>query len=429
MKLNKYLYLILFVFLFQPPIIPISLIYILGPFVLMLILRYNNKTVGNILYKSKILWLSHFLLILAFYLVLINSLDILIVGDKGILLARLRSFNQLLLLPGIQFILITYLLIIYEKNNYSLFDVVRLLMLAGCVQGLCAIVAFLVPPVRSLFLAMGPETLYTNEWYLERRGYGFSSVLIDTFGFGMGLIAGYIVLYDWRKKIRKIYVVLSLLLILFSIAVNSRTGILVFVIALLIRLLYDRNIFKVLIKLTILTALSGIIISFAQKIAEVGVKSENYTIAWISIAFSQIMDLFSSDGATVDEMVFISEFVDFPHNFFEFLFGSGHWIYDTGKELGFRSDIGWFNLFWEFGVLGTVILITGMICFMIRPFFLSIDDQLRRICLFNTISYLIVLIKAILLGYNPGSFVIYYFTFCSYYLIWKQKETNIKYIN
>ena len=151
-------------------------------------------------------------------------------------------------------------------------------------------------------------------------------------------------------------------------------------------------------------------------------ESSNYTINWISMAFYQISNLLADNNASSSEdLSFISYIVELPSNGFEYIFGTGHWIYDTRRELGFRTDIGWYNLLWEFGVVGTFVVMSVLTFFMLKPFFISEDISVKRIALFNTISYYVVLIKAILLGSNPGTFVIYYSTFCIYYFIWRSE--------
>ena len=105
-----------------------------------------------------------------------------------------------------------------------------LLVKAGVAQGFCAVLAFLIPPIRQLFVMFGDQELFTNDYFLETRGYGFSMTLIDTFGYGMGLIGGYILLFKW-SNMKKWEMITALLLIMFTVAVNARTGILVLLIA------------------------------------------------------------------------------------------------------------------------------------------------------------------------------------------------------
>lgn len=49
------------------------------------------------------------------------------------------------------------------------------------------------------------------------------------------------------------------------------------------------------------------------------------------------------------------------------------------------------------------------------------DLTIRKIALLNTIAYGVVLMKAILIGFNPGVFVNYLATFSLYYIINKKR--------
>lgn len=418
----------LFLFVFQPPLLPVSLIYLLGPVFLIGVLKKKNSCVA-VLRQSQIQQMSRFFLIMTGYLVFVNCIDIIIDGTKQVTGTRLRCLNQLFFLTIFQFSFITYLLKKYKENNYGFEDSLNLLVKIGLLQGICAVVAFLIPPVRSLFLIFGDQALSSNEFFMERRGYGFSMTLIDTFGYGLGLIAGYILLYKWKRG-NNLYLVISLLFILFAIAVNARTGILVFFVAIALQLLYGASIGKFLLRLFMFGIVVIVVIKFLPPILEKGTTSDSPTISWISLSFYSIFEVFGSNSSNVDieDLDFLSSFVKMPTNPLEFIFGAGHYVYDTKQVLGFRTDIGYLNLFWEFGVVGSFIMLTMMFCFMIKPFFITKNNSLKKIAMFNTIVYFMLLMKAILIGFNPGVFVNYLVTFSLYYYISEEKRKNMNFI-
>lgn len=429
MKTYIGLALLLFIFIFQPPFVPVALIYLLGPLVMLLLLRNKDKhSQHRIAVQSEMRRIWYFFLFLGVYLLLINILDIFIVGDNNLGIARLKSFNQLLILPGFQFLFVLYFIILAEKKELNIDDVFLIIVLAACIEGVCAVVAYLSPTMRFLFVTYGQQKLFLNEYFIEKRGFGFAQNLIDTFGFGVGLIAGYILLYDWREKTNRIFLMIAIVLLLFTTAVNARTGLFVFVLAIVVRYLYEKSIVKFVVKLALLLIFGGAIISFAQDLINTGLNSGNNTVVWISSAFDQMMNFFSDDTSqSVEDLTFVSNIVTLPTHPLELLFGSGHWIYDTYMQLGLRTDIGWYNLFWEFGIIGTVVLMTGMTYFIMLPFFLSKKKSIQMISVFNIVAYYIVLVKAILLGSNPGSFVIYFTTFALCYYIRKEKRKPILY--
>ena len=421
------LLLALFLFVFAPPLLPIPLIYLLGPVVLLYVYRrVKTPMMGQVINKSHIFAVAKLFLFMTFYMVLVGAVDILFAGEKDVFLTRLRCFNQVFFLSFFQFGFVAYLIYKYNKKNLSFEGSMDLLVKAGILQGICAILAFLLPPVRQLFVTFGDQELFTNEYFLDTRGYGFSMTLIDTFGYGMGLIAGYIILFKWGKGIDK-YLLIALVLILFTIAVNARTGILVFLIALAIKVLYCKSIGQFILRLFPISLFLVASYSILPELLKLGVESDNQTISWICFSFSSVFDLMQESNVSssdIQELDFLSSFINLPSNPLELIFGTGHYVYDTQSSLGFRTDIGYFNLFWEFGLLGSIIIMIAMFLFMFRPFFLTHDVSIKKICLFNTVTYFMLLMKAILIGYNPGVFVNYLVTFSIYFYIYGKK--NVK---
>lgn len=224
----------------------------------------------------------------------------------------------------------------------------------------------------------------------------------------------------------------ALLLIMFTVAVNARTGILVLLIAAAIRAIYSTSISKFLMKVIPISIVLYALYLVLPGLLKMGVESENQTISWICFSFSSMFDLMQESNVSsgdIENLDFLSSFINLPSNIFELFFGSGHYVYDTQDTLGFRTDIGYFNLFWEFGIFGSFIILGAMFLFMIRPFLMTEDISIKRISLFNTITYFMLLMKAILIGYNPGVFVNYLVTFSLYYYIAKSKQEkriNIK---
>ena len=428
-KRTYFLVFLLFLFVFQPPFFPFSLIYLLGPIIFVYNLNKRGPEIREIINRSHIKSLSLIIVSMTGYLILVNLIDLIAFPEKELMATRLKCFNQLFFLTFFQFGFVLFYLYKANKRNLSLDDVFYLLLQVAVIQGICALLAFAIPPIRQLFVTFGDKDLFSNEYFLERRGYGFSMTLIDTFGYGMGLIAGYILLFKWKPGMKR-YLIIALGLILFTIAVNARTGIIVFLIALGVKVTYGKSLKQLLLKVIPAIVFSYLILIYVPHLLQVGVQSDNVTIRWISSSFADIFDLISGTGESVDsveELGFLSAFVKLPSNDFEYLFGSGHYVYDTHKTLGFRTDIGYFNMLWEFGLIGTIILLGVMFIFMMRPFTMTNDVSIKRITLFNTVSYFLLLMKAILIGFNPGVFINYLVTFSIYYYIWKEKQKRVKF--
>lgn len=417
--MKKDLLLILYIFfaVFQPPILPINLIYIMGFITVWLLNKENKYEIRNVAKQSNITNFTHFIYGLTVYFFLLNFVNIVFIEEADLTATRLRCFNQLFVLSLIQCLFVIYIIIQCEKRQYLFKDVIILLIKAGVLQGLCAVIAYVVPSIREIFLMFGDRALYDNAFFLERRGYGFSMTLIDTFGYGMGLIAGYLFIYKWNN--RKLLMFFSLLLMLFTIAVNARTGIVVFGIAVLLRCLRNASFFKMAFYSVVLFLTYAYLDTILFSILDAGVHSDNSTLVWICEDFMDIyymtMSSDVSDSIQMEDVTFLSNFVEFPENTFEYFFGSGHYVYDTKKELGFRTDIGYFNMFWEFGILGSAYILFYFLKLLGRPIFFFRDKTVKFIAVLNLVAYAFLMMKAILLGYNPGVFINYLVTFSLYY--------------
>ncbi len=431
-KRDKWLVIYTFLAIFQPPFIPVSLIYLFGFITILLSIKYIMSPFWRqFLRISKIIWIARLFLVFFLYMLVIGLIDMIFIEDADTLSTRLRSINQLVILSFLEFCIIWFLLIQFYKRGYGLRDIVVIIALAGLIQCLFALSAFMIPQLRSLYMMFGDKNLYENAFFIERRGYGFSINLIDTFGYGMGLIAGYMILVRWTTSHVMLFV--SLILMLFTIAVNARTGIVVFFIAVIVKLLANRSGFKRITIVGIFLILFIIIKSSIPLFLQAGMKSENATVSWISGSFNDMYYLlFASNSSTrfqMDEVGFLDHFIGLPENEFEFIFGKGHHVYDTNQTLGFRTDIGYLNLFWEFGIIGGSILLLSLFWLIGKPFLYSKNPEIRMISIFNLIAYGLVLMKAILIGFNPGVFVNYLSIFSIYYCMNKHKlhyHNNLK---
>lgn len=391
-----------------------------------LLSKEDVKTYKNyILLESKIKNIYRFFIGIFVYFLFINVIDIIFIDARDLTATRLRCFNQLMVLSYFQFLFIFYLFLQFEKRNYGLADAFRLLILAGLLQGGCTVIAFFVPPIRTAFMFFGDRALYDNDFFLERRGYGFSMTLIDTFGYGIGLIAGYMVLIGWPRRVK--YRLLCIALLVFTTAINARTGLFVLVIAVFLKLIFwGGTFFKALFSIGVLSLLLYILKVFFPVILEMGVRSDNSTLVWICSDFLEMyymaFEFGASNSMQMEDATFLSNFVSLPDNFFEYLFGSGHYVYDTKHELGFRTDIGYYNLFWEFGILMSGVILLKFTSFIGKPFLMTDNTKIKSIVVFNFVAYAFLLMKAILLGYNPGVFVNYYVTFALYFYLKRDKR-------
>lgn len=421
MRLNlKKIWFVVYMFLaiFEPPILPIGFIYVLGVLTVgLLIMKYGTRIPLNKPKKAGIHIITKVFLIGTMYIVIVGAFNALFIEQADVMSNRIRCINQLFVLSVIEFMAIWYIFQLADELHYGLKDVFRSMFISGALQGFCALSAYIIPSVRSFFIRYGDSSLFGNAYFFERRGFGFSMTLIDTFGYGMGLLAGYLILSKWDKN--KVPKVIALVLMIFAIVVNARTGLIILAISIILKVLQGENTAIQLGKIILAIPIAYLgIFKLAPKILEFGMASANITIKWVATDMQELyMTLLygRAIGASLSDASFFSSFDNIPKNVIEFIFGSGHSIYDTHSQLGFRTDVGYINLWWEFGLLGMGILLLVIFIWMAKPLKYIKDKCIRSMLMLNILSYFIVLFKAILIGYNPGVFVNYLCTFAIYY--------------
>lgn len=398
----------IFIAIFQPPILPYDLIYIsLGVTIFLIGLDTRLKIDLKILRESKLLILIKVIFIMFIYVLLVDVIDILFIENADLLSNRIRIINQLIILTGEEILAVYYVLSKVKKYRIDRYTLFNLIIAAGTLQGILSVSAFFVPSIRSFFLRYS-GSIFENDWVLERRGYGFSTILVDTFGYGMALIAGSCLLIPNNNHIYKLF---SIILMFFCILVNARTGIVIFLIAAILYMLKTNSIGVAIFKII----LAAVIIFFVYYwilpyVLQLGIKSTNNTVKWI---ISDFYDLYYSSGSSfsVNDLDFISSIVHLPNNSFELLFGSGHSVYGTRSILGFATDIGYINLFWTYGILGSLFFLIAVFSVMWKTMVSCTTIDMKLIALFNLVAYFLVLVKGILLGYNPGTMTMYLIIF------------------
>ncbi len=414
MKLKKkeiWLYLYTFLAIFQPPILPISFIYVFGAVTAILIIIDKAKIKNYVLIAKEngSIKLYKLFLLMALYAIFISIVNVIFIDSTNLTDNRLKCLNQLLVLTGIQLLSVSYILKTANSLNYSFYDILRLIMVAGILQGICAVLAYLFPTIRKAFTHFGGE-IYQSAYVWERRGYGFSGILLDTFGYGMGLIAGCALLTFNKNKLIKI---LSLVLSLVATLLNARTGIIVFAIAFIMFICKNKknkiSFLRIVFLIPIMIAAAYFI---APLIFEVGLSSDNTTVVWVISGLRNMYNaVFSGEFGNAS---FISDY-QFSTNIFELIFGSGHSIYGIQDIIGFHSDIGYVNMVWTYGIIGSGIILFALMRVFVNAYCKSKDNIQKLIVVFLGIAYLVVMIKAILIGSNPGTMITYLILFSMTY--------------
>ena len=407
---NKYyigLIIFIFTFLFAPPIIPnINFIFVNFIFALFaIIFKYNNKLKDlfkNITFK-KILKL---ILIYILYYILIAILNTLFTNVWNVSNYIINIYSIVLAFPVV---IVCCLYIIFRSNelNVNYHKLVKLFIIAGLIQSFIAILALLVPPIKSvlvsiMYWATGDELLATP-WVVSRRFFGFANNMLDLFGFGTGILA-ILPLYYYKDSKSKIKGLILFFLLLIVPILNSRSGIIIALIGALIYVISvfigkDKNEIKQLIKYIIIS-----MIIFAFLIAIVYFLSPN-TITWIIKDFASFLpnNIFNSYGTA--NALFSKEFWTLPNNILNIIFGSGINVSgysDYSIHNITHSDVGYINEIWKVGIIGTL-FVFYLLCFIVYKGYKNLkDDKYKFLLIFFGISLFVISIKCSVITYNTA---------------------------
>lgn len=404
---------LLFIVLFAPPIIPYININIPLSFISILIIYTKYKQTAKKLICNKyvnnfIKYYCIFVLFLIPYILfreLFNN-----IGLNPLLLTIYRFF----LLCPVYLINLLLIFCIAKTNTISSKKLIQMALYAFVIQSILSIICLLIPDVRNYFVSLmirneSNDILFTG-WQLERRFYGFSNNLLDTFGLGVGIAAT--IPFYLEKKVTIGSAILSFT-ILISTILNSRTGILIYIIGLgfyiLYNLLSSKNILRTIKKYLEIIILAFIII-FILRIVLLQISAK--TLIWIEEGFSGLFSVFSGDSANAaDSMgrLFDSESWILPNNIIDLLFGRGHVIYSGIGGIA-KSDVGYVNDIWLVGILG--------LPFFYLPFFYlykSLYKQnsliLKFLSIFFLTSFLVFNVKGMVIAYNTGIAIQLYIIF------------------
>ena len=394
----------LFILFFQPPITPISQIYLTGIITFVLLALEGKRSVESVIRRTQAGKLLVALVLMSAYLWVVSMVNVLLIDQRDLFINRLRCFNQLAVLTFIQVSGVLFTLIRAEKMHLSMRELLQMAVLAGVMQGICAIGAYYLPELRRLFL-QNADTVYQNEWLLERRGYGFSATLLDTFGYGIGIIGAILLCVPFKSKIVNI---LAAALLIFTAFFNSRTGIVVLLFAVIVKSCLSGKGFSRIVYLAVTLISLSVIYMHLPDIIQVGSQSASYTVRWVTSALNDFYSVLHNE-MSVGDAQFVSGLISFSNNDFELLFGSGHSVYGTRPVLGFATDIGYYNLIWIYGVVGTLAIYAFFINLSIKAYRLCQSNQVRILVVIAVTTFFLVQFKCNVLGASPG--------ICATYLI------------
>ncbi|MER2190036.1 MAG: hypothetical protein ABS951_03675 [Solibacillus sp.] len=423
--------LFLFCFIFAPPLIPkINLIFFVFIYAVFQLLRRKKTLVTNVFYYSGIQKFCTLMFIAYVYIIFIMSIGILF-EDVGSI-NYIKTLYRFILLIPITVTCIVYLIVRIHELKYDVYDVLHAIIKAGMIQVILSILMFLIPSVKefivNIMFANTGDNLTQNLWVYQRRLYGFSNSLLDSFGYGTGVIAALPLILAARSKIRYLLYIPFLLIVPF---LNSRTGLIIFIVGLICCIpLYAKKLkLSSMFKLSILTLLNILFLSVGYKILKI---INPITSEWIGNGLLSVVSMFNTNNEYNSNIgytestnkLFSAEFWYVPDSIWGFLFGTGHNVYEA---IGFtHSDVGYINDLWLGGVLGLVLFYCPLLSLFIGILIKEKQLGIKYLVCFLGLAFLVTNIKGYMINYNVGMAVTLAICFSIVYLNNKNNIPLIK---
>lgn len=426
MKLKEiFLVLYIFCFLFSPPIFSVNLLLILSIYSFLAIIFKYPKKLKNLFNKKEF---KKIILIITIYFV-VYSLSVLINylfdGSKFTSNYFINYYSFLLNFPA-TIVCSIYLIFKCDDLKLSFDEVIRLFIFAGLVQAIIAIATLVLPSFRQWtldrMLDENNARYLESPWIIARRFYGFSNNLLDLFGFGTGILA-VLPLY-YAKNTGKYKYLLFIPVLLIVPLLNSRSGLLIFALGLVMFIfgtIFTRkiNILNYLKYFIILI----LILVFGMYLVQIFSPD---TLTWIKNDF---MSFTSSDTSGTATKLFDKSWWQLPPLQY-WLLGTGHNVsaYSSyAADIAAHSDVGYINEMWKSGLIGSLIMFVYIIYITTISKKLQKSVYYKILFVFFLIASFIMLIKGNIFSYNPGNVIIYTLAIWTIYNYKKEEsESNEK---
>ncbi len=262
-----------------------------------------------------------------------------------------------------------FFIYVCDENNFTEEDILKMLIIVSILQFICVILALVFPGVRSYFNSFVIKNSYSerlaqlalasNSGRID-RSYGLSNNLFDSFGYITALLICIMFILGMEKNNNKIKIA-SVIMMLMPL-VNARTGLFLVIIGLIFASTFYLDT-RMLIKNI------GIVIVFVGAFVFLMDRLPESMVSWITSGFLETQTLLSRSGNIgVYSKIFGTDLV-YPSSI---LFGDG----GLPKNLiSYGVDNGYINSIWNFGLIGTILLLFGYF----RMFKLSYSQSKMKI--------------------------------------------------
>lgn len=422
MKLNKrkgiFYSIYIFLLVFCPPIVPRFDVILMAFSAFEIYRKYRNEVL-QIVAKSGMLYWTKIMVLLAGYVLLIPLPisaffynDVVQPGHYVSLVNRYGLLLAELLICG------SYLILELEKNKLTVDDFLKYIFFAGAIESTFSVGALLSPSFKQILLTImyinTGDGMYRNSYLVDTRLYGFSNTLLDLFGLGISVIASVCFVYGVFKNKR--YILLSIYIVI-ATAINSRTGLVLYCVCVLVTIMY----------LVLGGNIKGILFGIVAIL--IGINLFNYIMSsdfidettkyWVTSGIDSVFEVLESGGTDSGSLSVLLQdsWWELPGGA-RVIIGTGHSRY---LAQGYsHTDVGYVNEIWAFGMIGAAFLYLSIV----RLIFMSIDGyknyMATGIGIIILVEYIVFNIKAVSLGYNPGATAIFLILFVMKYYMPKK---------
>lgn len=396
---NFFIIILMFIFIYDPPIQGIQLTNIILPFIY-LYLIFNFKTTLRIIKNKQVFFVLTNLIFVLVYLLLV------ILVNKE----PLNNLGTIILIIFKSFPFVIFFISYFFKKGKNIFQgVFSLSSIIVIFQGILAVIAFLFPAVQKVFvnqlLINSNSSIYQS--LSGHRMYGLGLNLNYALPSYQSIMA--ILMLYFRKAQKKIYI-WFIPIVIFSAIVNARTSIVIISIGLIL-LLIEKAENRIRYSSLFLIFLTLLVPLFINPIS---ISTNNLTFRWIINGLNEIILFISGKGSEGYFGYFTSQNKYVVPNGWNLIFGSGTRIMSRSSLNGLQSDIGYVNDIWLGGLvyLFHVIYISIL---LLKNIYLyeTKNNKSSFISCFLFIALAILNIKGVVFSYHPLMNVLLLFSLAS----------------
>lgn len=317
-----------YVYAFQPPFIDKLYFLLLEIFLFILALAFSSRSLAR---AASGFWLEYVFIVLIVALVAIRDMA------TGEVVYLDRFIAWAFQSHGIGLAVALYL---SNLNVGDEEDLPAAVSVAGLVAALLTLLLFLAPGIDSLYRSIQLDSIYDRYagFDVRYRAYGVSENLTFTYGYLMGVFAGYFYLQS-KHGMRYLLVAAMCLM---SAGLNARIGFFPFI----VMVVYGLTVHRMVRPMAYSSAIALLLVWYA------GYSDFDTThFGWVVGFFEDIYGVLSGgrvEDSTGAIRALFGDFLVWPQGLSEWFFGSGASLYlswDTNSDIGYILQLNYAGLF------------------------------------------------------------------------------------